>query len=411
MHLDDDMVPEHCRALLPVLRAAVAAQPPVAAPACWDSVFKQAMRHDAAAFLYPIVCLWPVAVRPPEALLVRWRLTFMAAVATTARRAEQAQELFAALVADGITAVPLKGIWLAEKVYADPAQRPMCDIDLLVPLPQVDRARQVLARLGYATDEAHPSERFDYAQPYICPRHALAVELHWQVGSEQTPSLPCPNLSGLWHRLEADDLVGVRLGVPAAEEQFVSLVYHALHHAFAMPLRELLDMALLMKQRGAAWSPGRFAAAAVDWGLARAAPLLANLVAELLDVAPPPACLAPALPGENRSRQQVLQTMLAASEYRTQLGEPTLLEFSRRAFWARLALLLQRIFVPRAYLRRDYRCARVWIGLPLAYAQRACNLVRQRHASLWRIMRRDAAFSHRLDQSAARDRLVAWLLR
>ena len=411
MDADAEQVPEHCRALLPVLRQAVAEQPPTAAPACWEAVFDQAEQQDVAAFLYPIVRLWPPAMQPPEPLLARWRSRFLTAVAAAARRTEQAKELLAALVADGITAIPLKGIWLAEQVYADPAQRPMCDIDLLVPPSALDRARRTLARLGYAICESELSDRYDYALTACCPRHALAVELHWQLGSEQTPEMPRPDLSGLWQRLVPETVAGVRVPTLTDEEQAVLLAYHALHHAFAMPLRELLDLALLLKRRGATWTPERFAIVAADWGLARAAPLLASLVSELLDVVPPPACVSPALPVESKSRQQVMQTMLAASEYRNKLGESTLLEFSRRGFWSRLSLLFQRVAVPRSYLRREYVCARSWLGLPIAYAQRAWDLARQRHSGIWRILRRDATVTRRLDQVAERTRLVSWFLR
>lgn len=58
------------------------------------------------------------------------------------------RRLARALAAEGIDVMPLKGVLLQQHVYADPLERPISDVDLLVRERDFARATAVLAREG-----------------------------------------------------------------------------------------------------------------------------------------------------------------------------------------------------------------------------------------------------------------------
>jgi hypothetical protein len=85
-----------------------------------------------------------------------------------------AQRVLKALSAAGIPVMPLKGLFFAYWVYADPAERLGGDIDLLVPASEFGRAVRVLAGAGF-----HPGP-FDNPKErtLLAPEMPIEIDLH-----------------------------------------------------------------------------------------------------------------------------------------------------------------------------------------------------------------------------------------
>lgn len=94
-----------------------------------------------------------------------------------ARRAQVLAEAIAALAAAGIPAALLKGASYAATLYADPADRPMHDVDVLVPGARHDAARAALGALGYR-DRGRPAERSRLAHAVGLQRGRDVIDLH-----------------------------------------------------------------------------------------------------------------------------------------------------------------------------------------------------------------------------------------
>ena len=105
--------------LLRVMRAGVNGQVAEIDPLAWPAVYRLAAMHQVETFLYPLIRAWPPAALPPEEMMHFWRTVFLQAAGRYARVAEQARELFSALHAAGIEMIPLKGVWLAERIYME----------------------------------------------------------------------------------------------------------------------------------------------------------------------------------------------------------------------------------------------------------------------------------------------------
>jgi hypothetical protein len=83
----------------------------------------------------------------------------------------------------GVPVVPVKGIALARWIYADVAERPFKDIDLLVPRPAWDDARRAIRPLGEPLH--HSSELGEL----IVRVDGLELELHAELGRREIVNL------------------------------------------------------------------------------------------------------------------------------------------------------------------------------------------------------------------------------
>lgn len=400
-------------ALLTALRLLLGAGGRVRAPGAfdWAPLIAAAASHGVAPFLYAHLDRLPPACGRPDAPLLRaWRDETLRVVRRQATLERQAGELLHALDARGIRALPVKGIWLAERVYEQPWQRPMCDLDLLVPPDDVAAATAVLETLGYRAVEAGDAGRFDYQRAF---RHAARlgeVELHWQFGSETMPLVPRPNLEGSWRAAVRGTLAGAPCWHLPPEGQLVLLCYHLVHHGFELPLRAYLDLALLQRRFAGQLSATRGGELAGEWGVTRAAALLLLTTADLFAAAPA-AVLAAWLPSsswEPGRREQLVAWLRDFGCAAGVHGADSLLAFRDAGWSGRLGLALRRIARPPAFMRYRYGEACRRGGLPLAYLQRARDLLRRNRALLGGLLRHEPETERRLDAVQARRELTRW---
>lgn len=265
------------RLLLCCLQVAVGAQRPVwfrhFTPADWDGVVRQAELHGVGPLLYMLFSHEGI-VRPTDAVMARLRDLYLRAAAENERKFRQLARVLAALRAEQVQVVALKGIALAQTVYADRAIRPMNDLDLLVHRADLDRAEAVLVRLGCLPLENHPGEKEWFAQnhihliPYADRETHTAVELHWNLlpasyGIDYRPE-------ELWERARPAWIAGVEVLVQSPADLLCHLCLHAaIMHRFAIRLRDLFDIhqTVCRHRSGLDWQA--FLEQAARYGVAR----------------------------------------------------------------------------------------------------------------------------------------------
>ncbi len=147
------------------------------------------------------------------------------------------------LAHEGLRAVALKGVLLAERLYARPSTRPLGDIDLLVEEHALARATRILARVGYAPLDHPAEERFRNQGHHVHLVHdrAPALELHFHAHR------------GFGRTLRGEPIVlrGVAqepfaaIRVPSRADELVFLAVHGASHRF-MRLGWLYDIVLLL---------------------------------------------------------------------------------------------------------------------------------------------------------------------
>lgn len=413
MHPTDTRLdlPPAQRDLLRVLQAAAAGLAPAAPPANWAEVLDLAALHQVERFLYPLMLEWPPASRPAAPLMARCRTSFLGAAARHVRVAVQMQELLSALVEAGVRVIPLKGVWLAERVYADAACRPMCDIDLLVPPEDLHRARAVFERLGYATAAGDAGGEDAHHVCYQRPRAPMPIELHWSLWDTGNDAVGRPDPSNMWAGLREELLHGVPLRVFPPERHLVHLAQHILKHRLTVPARAYLDLVLLCRRYAPSLDLELLEHEARAWRVAFGTRFVLQVAFELLGGSPP-AALTPFLAtagGSREARRAALRATLLLTPESKQLSLP-LVAFQRSSGIRRLGIGLARWLLAPARIRRGYaRAVRRW-GLAGGYVARGADLLR-RHGRSCRPPTGEGAFSDAdLANFSTRRSLSAWLL-
>lgn len=153
-----------------------------------------------------------------------------------------------ALAEDSASGLLVKGAALALTVYADPAERPMGDIDVLARRQDHPRILAVLKRAG-GVALAAPGR--PWTAPYfgetaiVMPAGAAEVFLELHTSLDKLVPRPIDERALFARSLEAPGLPGFR--VPAPEDHALLIALHAAGHDFAHP-PALLDLELLFRR-------------------------------------------------------------------------------------------------------------------------------------------------------------------
>ena len=121
-----------------------------------------------------------------------------------------------------IAVVPLKGPFLAERLYGSAALRACGDLDLLVSKADLKRAEAVLEATGFVSGAPD-----DYHRPWH--RETIMVELHHDV---ENPLAFNFGIEGALRRALAAEFQGERCRQLAAEDELLFLCLHGVRHRF-----------------------------------------------------------------------------------------------------------------------------------------------------------------------------------
>ena len=139
----------------------------------------------------------------------------------------------------GIPLMALKGAALVRSVMR-PGERPMVDVDLLIPPSEWKRAQRLASSSGAVVFD--PLDRpitaaHDYALPLMTPE-GLLIELHRYLCERPLFRPDYEGPMGIFARAtpSQDGLL-----VPEMTDLFLGLAVHAAHHAYYLPLRAIVD--------------------------------------------------------------------------------------------------------------------------------------------------------------------------
>lgn len=207
----------------------------------------------------------------PAAIADSWRTAHRtAAIIALAQQADLVRTA-GLLEAAGFAPVALKGAWLARYAYNEAAQRPMRDLDLLVPREQVLGAFAALLGAGYA--QSDPAEmpleaivRLDKHMPPLLSPGGTLIELHhrlWEPDGRLEYTSPVVDEAALLARAIAGEN-GIRYLAPA--DLLSHLIVHAVysHRLDCGPLL-LPDVAYLLQTAPVEWPQFWAEAAAGNW--------------------------------------------------------------------------------------------------------------------------------------------------
>lgn len=315
----------------------------------WSGIVEEAFRHRVAQLLYARLRDRPDLV-PPQGL-ARLRDFFARSALRTALNLRELATVSGLLTERGIDVVALKGACLALDVYADPALRPMADLDVLVRHSQLRAAERALLDAGWRSAPRADAAERETTYHHLAPLEragGATVEIHWTI---ERPTSPFRiDIDALWRRTRPSR-AGTGMLVPAAEDLLLHLALHlAYHHRFdRAALKQLCDVVAIVDRFGDT----------IDWDLvariardSRAEPFvrLTLRLAQQLLAAPVPAAAIDALAGVGgedatlqAARNYIVTPPASMPSAYTRLAE-------RRTLPAKAKLALETAFPGRAVL-------------------------------------------------------------
>jgi hypothetical protein len=321
----------------------------------------------------------------------------------------------------GVPAIALKGAYLAERVYENPAVRPMTDVDLLVRREAVPPVERCLVDLGYTRENDEESAEICAHVVYVMPRDRWRVEVHWHIEGWNTldhqPSPLAVDVDGLWRRAERTTLVGVECLALAPEDLLLHLCVHlSAHHGFCSNgIRSLCDIAEVARHFGADLNWDDVRDRARVWGAANCVYVCLRLARDYLAAPVPDAVLTglPATPCPPEVLDWALARVSVAEDATLQPhAAPPAEQSAPLSNWGRLraahdpaerlGVVARALVPPRQEIAWLYNVPsgsrRVYLHYPLHWSR----LVLNETGRLWRLLRREAATESWVAQEAQR---------
>ena len=145
----------------------------------------------------------------------------------------------------GIRLLILKGPVLAYDLYKDLSLRTCSDLDVLVPISDLEQVDTLLLSLGYEKDEYFQIDKElndwrwrHHHIMYLHPSKRVKVEIHWRLNPGPSKE---PTFDELWERKRISSLTTQPVYFLGREDLFFFLITHGARHGW-FRLRWLLDI-------------------------------------------------------------------------------------------------------------------------------------------------------------------------
>jgi hypothetical protein len=172
-----------------------------------------------------------------------FRDVYAASAVMAARRAALLAEIVPALRAHQIRVALIKGIAYAGTLYPDPAERPMHDIDLLIPRLQTPEAVRAVFTMDLWRIGRH-RRRSPYYHAIEIRRGDLIVELHRGIMQHHRTDI---RMGDVWRRARPDPAAGGAERLDPVDETLLCIL-HIARHELAVPALNYVDVARLWQR-------------------------------------------------------------------------------------------------------------------------------------------------------------------
>ncbi|WNB92451.1 nucleotidyltransferase family protein [Bacillus sp. NEB1478] len=150
----------------------------------------------------------------------------------------------------GIRILFLKGPFLATDLYGDISLRTSGDLDVLVPIEDLNKVDQLLYLEGYVKDDYIKTVLNDWKWrhhhvTYFHPIKKVKLEIHWRLNPGPGKE---PSFDELWTRKRKSSITSHPIYTLGSEDLFLFLVSHGARHGWSR-LRWLLDIDKILNRK------------------------------------------------------------------------------------------------------------------------------------------------------------------
>nr|WP_246238794.1 nucleotidyltransferase family protein [Paenibacillus anseongense] len=165
------------------------------------------------------------------------------------RLSAQMEELCKQFSEMDIRAIVLKGPVLAADLYGDVSLRTSRDLDILIPIHDLNKAEELLRGYGYVKEEEYKTILNDWKWrhhhvTYIHEITGVTLEVHWRLGPGPGKE---PAFDDLWERKRISTITSNPVYYLGREDLFLFLAAHGARHGWSR-LRWLADIDRIARQ-------------------------------------------------------------------------------------------------------------------------------------------------------------------
>ncbi len=215
----------------------------------WSGIKEITGYHDTAGILYTVLRRYSESIEPGFMRILKY--TYIHNAIRNKRFLRMFLQLFRASAARGIGLVPIKGIGLLSDIYRDHFARGMADIDLMVKEDDLARTEALFQENGYKKELMGLKEEYWKKRQYhlaFCEekphRRSSLMELHWALDYRRKEAV----LPDLWSRLKEASIEGQKIRILSPEDRLFCLALHNRRHGKVLCLKNVIDLALLLKR-------------------------------------------------------------------------------------------------------------------------------------------------------------------
>jgi hypothetical protein len=199
-----------------------------------DRLIELARKHGVLPLLCSQLCEVDIAL--PSELLSRLRYEYRTNLAQNLAAVSELVTLLADFTQSGISALPFKGVALAQSIYGKVGLRPAGDLDLLIHRKNVPRATEILIHHGYelqtvVQENGSPVDVQTYEYHFERPSDGMIVELRWRL--TQPHFHADLGMDWLWPRRRSLTLLGAEVPAMSPEDTLIVLCLHGSKHGWS----------------------------------------------------------------------------------------------------------------------------------------------------------------------------------
>ncbi len=358
----------------------------------WEKVFEQSGKHGISPLLYyklkTLNSGWDIS----DKIIRKLQREYLNSSARSLCQSTELSRIIGAFQDDGISVIVLKGAYLAEVVYGNPALRLMDDIDLLIHKADMPRAEKLLLGLGYSYRGDPEMDRATRANlGFYSTRGKVIIELHWHL-IVPSSSLTL-DIGDIWRNARSATVADASVLVLSIEDLLLYQCYHTAKHMFChYGLRSLYDIVEIISFYRSQINWKTIIRRARDWNVVNSVFLTLLLTREILDVAIEDSVIDSLRPenySQNISNCAVELIFLEGERPPAVLSENIGKLWDMRRFRDRVALILRRIFPSRKEMGWMYRVSPHSLFIYIFYPYRIIELLIRHYRTIILMLRRN----------------------